>query len=150
MERLGFVEILLILMVSVVIAVFYLKNLQDTMLEVAPANRQVPAVNVWLMFIPLFNIVYGFILYPKICDSLRTEFEERGHPQPGDYCRALGLTMPILNICGVIPVLGGLAGLAGLVILIIFWVKMAEFKNKLRSMPPAGGMRMSSNPDILD
>jgi magnesium-transporting ATPase (P-type) len=134
----------------ITVAVLYLKNLQDTLKEVSEHNRQVPPGNVWLMFIPLFNIIYPFILYPKISDSLRAEFEERGKPQNGDYGRSLGITMPILGLCGIIPLLGVLAGIGNLVVWIIFWVKMAEFKNMLRSMPKSDGFKMTDATDILD
>jgi ABC-type proline/glycine betaine transport system permease subunit len=145
--------LLIIVAVAVVIAVFYLKNLQDLLNECDPANRQMPPVNVWLMFIPLFNYVYGFIMYPKITETLRREFESRNAPQPGDYLKGLGMAMPILNVAGLAPIqaLKGLVGLGGLVLLIIYWVKAAEFKNKLRSLPKGeAGVRFSSNPDLLD
>lgn len=136
---------------AIMIAIFYLKNLQDVLKECSPRNQQVPPGNVWLMLIPLFNIVYPFILYPKISESLKREFEERGSVQEGDYLKNIGLTMAVLNICGFIPVLGNIAGLAGLILLIIYWVKTAEYKNKLRMLPKAGtGVRISDNPDILD
>lgn len=134
----------------ITVAVLYLKNLQDTLKECDVKNQQVPPGNVWLMFIPLFNIIYPFILYPKISESLKSEFESRGNPQEGDYGRALGITLPILGVCGVIPILGIFAGIGNLVVFIIFWVKMAEFKNKLRSLPKADGIRMHSSQDLLD
>jgi len=142
------------LAIGVLIAVFYLKNLQDLLKECDPSNVQMPPVNVWLMFIPLFNIVYGFIMYPKITESIRREFESRNAPQEGDYLKALGMTMPILNVVGLVPVqaLKGIVGLGSLVVFIIYWVKAAEFKNKLRSLPKAdaAGVRFSDNPDLLD
>lgn len=130
-------------------AVFYFITLQKTLEQVSPNNREVPPTNVWLMFIPLFNIVYGFILYPKICDSVRKEYEFRGLPSSGDFGKGLGTAMPILNICGIIPVLGGLAGIANFVIWIIFWSKMAGYKNELFRTPSEGN-GIGSSPDLLD
>lgn len=144
---------IIILSGAIVVVVFYLKNLQDMLRECDPSNLQLPPGNVWLMFIPLFNIVYGFIMYPKISESLRREFEYRGAPQPGDYLKALGMVMPILNVAGLIPVqaIKGVIGLGSLVVLIIYWVKAAEMKNKLRSLPKGeGGVKFSDNPDLLD
>jgi uncharacterized paraquat-inducible protein A len=65
--------IVIAIAISVLIAVFYLLNLQNLLKEIEPKNRLVEPTNVWLMFIPLFNIVYPFILYPKICDSVKNE-----------------------------------------------------------------------------
>lgn len=149
--------ILIALAIGIVIAVFFLKNLQDLLKECDPVNQQMPPVNVWLMFIPFFNIVYGFIMYPKISETLRREFDYRNAPQGGDYLKNLGLTMAILNVVGVIPVpesiqlLKGVISIASLVVFIIYWVKAADLKNKLRSLPKTSdGVRLSENADLLD
>jgi hypothetical protein len=158
MMRLGVTEIVLIVFLLVflagivVVVVFYLKNLQELLNECNPANRQMPSANVWLMFIPLFNIVYRFIMYPKISESLRLEFESRGATQPGDYLKGLGLGMAITGTLSVIPFqpIRSIGGLAVLILMIIYWVKSAEFKNKLRALPKADGVRISSSSDLLD
>lgn len=145
--------ILIVLAIAIVIAVFYLKNLQDTLKECQESNRTIPPVNVWLMMIPIFNFIYGFIMYPKISETLKNEFESRGHEQPGDYFKMVGLTMPILNLVGLIPVevIQNISALAGLVIFIIYWVKMAQYKGLLRRLPiAAGNVRFSDNPELLD
>jgi len=141
------------LAIGITIYVFYLKNLQDLLKECDQSNLQMPPVNVWLMFIPLFNIVYAFIMYPKISESIKREFESRNTPQSGDYLKSLGMTMAILGVVGYVPVdaLKGIVGLASLVIFIIYWVKAAEMKNKLHSLPKGNsGVRFSDNPDLLD
>ena len=139
--------------IGITIYVFYLKNLQDLLKECDPVNRQMPAVNVWLMFIPFFSIVYAFIMYSKISESIKREFEHRNAPQPGDYLKTLGITMAILGVVGVIPVdaLKGVVGLASLVLFIVYWVKSAQMKNKLRSLPKGdGAFVISDKPDLLD
>ena len=139
----------IIFAVAILIAVLYLLTLQNVLKEIEPQNRLVEPSNVWLMFIPLFNMIYPFILYPKISESLRNEFDSRGLSKAGDYGRAIGITMPILGLCGLIPILGGLAGLANLILFIIFWVKMSEFKNELQRMPKMNSVVSNSN-DLLD
>lgn len=147
----SFAFMLILVLIATLIAVFYLKNLQDLLMECSPKNQQVPPGNVWLMFILVFNMIYPFILYPKISDTLRREFEERNSPQQGDYLKGIGITMSILNFCGFLPVVGGIAGLVNVILFIIYWVKSAEYKNRLRMLPRAGnGVRISDNPDILD
>lgn len=102
------------------------------------------------MFIPLFNIIYPFILYPRICDSIKKEYATRGLEEQGDFGRAIGITMPILGLCGVIPVLGVLAAMANFILLIVFWVKIAGYKDKLRMTPKGDGNSLGANPDLLD
>lgn len=138
----------IVIAASITVAVLYLMNLQNLLKEISPKNRLVEPGNVWLMFIPLFNIIYPFILYPKIADSTKAEYAERGLGEKGDFSRGIGITMPILGLCGWIPVLGVLAGLANLVLFIIFWAKTAGYKNELKSNPV--GIGMKSNSDLLD
>lgn len=140
---------LIILAGAIVVAVFYLLNLQNLLKEITPGNRQVEPGNVWLMFIPLFNIIYPFILYPKITDSVKLEMESRGLNEPGDYGRGIGIAMPVLGLCGIIPFLGFLASIGNLVLFIIFWVKMAGYKTKLQNSTP-GQMGVGSSRDLLD
>lgn len=158
MMRFGAAEAMLILVLCgglIVLFVFYLKNLQDLLKECDPNNRQVPPGNVWLMFIPFFNYVYGFILYSKISETIKREFEHRNAPQSGDYLKGLGIALPALNIAGFLPlpIFKFLVGLGSLVVFIIYWVQAANMKNKLRSLPKGEGtgeFRISDKPDLLD
>jgi hypothetical protein len=151
----GIVELLILFVVLagfLILFIFFYKTIQDLMYEVSPHNRQVPPTNIWLMFIPLFNIVYGFIIYPKIADSVRLELEERGHAQAGDYGRGLGITLPILRICLIVPILKYLVLVGWLIVWIMYWVKMADYKNMLRSSAGGAGtgVRLTGNNDLLD
>ena len=133
-------------------SVFYVKNLMDLLKEVSPKNRQVHPGFVWMLFIPFYGaFIFPFSLYPKIAESLRREFDDRNSPQEGDYGKSLGIVLPILTCCFIIPVLNILAIIGLLVVGIIFWVKMAQYKSMLRSLPKAGqGVRISSDTDLLD
>lgn len=143
------VMIFFILAIAIVIAILYLMNLQNLLKEIDHKNRLVEPTNVWLMLIPLFNIIYPFILYPKISDSVRNEYQSRGIKKAGDFSRGIGIAMPILGLCGWIPFLGSLAGLANFILFIIFWVKTSEYKNELRRSPKGQG-GLSQSADILD
>lgn len=133
-------------------SVLYVKNLMDLMRQVDPKNRQVQPGFVWMLFIPFYGaFIFPFSLYPKITESLRREFEDRNSPQPGDYGKSLGLTLPFIMMGFVIPFINFLALIAFAVIGIMFWVKMAQYKKMLRSLPKAGqGVRISPDSDLLD
>ena len=143
----GLIILLLIILVSITVSVFYLLTLQNLLKEISVSNREIEPSNVWLMFIPLFNMIYPFILYPKICDSVKKEMESRNMAESGDYGRSIGITMPILSLCGIIPFLGSLAGIANLVLFIIFWSKMAGYKTRL--INSRGMQGISNRTDIL-
>lgn len=147
---LGVVMLILIITLGLLgVYCFYLYKLQQLLEEVEDKNRLLPATNVWLMLIPLFNLVYGFIMYPKICDSLRNEFEYRDAPQK-NYMRNLGLALPIVRVSGIL--FGLLSTIGWLVLWIIFWTKMTEFKRLLESLPrgSGNGINLSNRTDLLD
>ena len=127
----GIFILIFIVIAALVVGILYLLTLQNLLNRVKPENRTVSPGNVWLLLIPIFNWIYPFILYPKISESVAKEFQSRGLPADGDFGKGLGITMPILTLCGIIPVIGALAGLANLVIWIIFWAKMSKYKNQL-------------------
>lgn len=95
-------------------------------------------------------MIYPFILYPRISDSIKNEYQTRGIIKAGDFSKQLGLAMPILALCGVIPVVGALAALANLVILIMYWVKMSEYKNELIKTRNLNNFSISNSQSILD
>lgn len=145
-----FLFVLIVAGGAITVFVLYLLNMQNLLKEIKPENRLVEPSNVWLMFIPLFNMIYPFILYPKVCDSVKKEYESRGHSETGDYGRSIGITMPILGLCGIIPLFGVLASIGNFVLLIVFWVKLAGFKNSLKTMIAVEGRAISNSTDILD
>lgn len=125
------VGILISLAIILIPAIFYLLTLQKALNRCSPENRAMAPGMVWLMLIPLFNLVWGFFVVLNLAKSLGAEFQKRGiveEPEPG---KTLGLVMCILACCGWIPFLGILASLGGLVCWIIYWVKIAGFSAKI-------------------
>ena len=124
--------IIIILLASIALAIVYLLTLQNTLKLVSQHNRKMAPGEVWLVFIPLFGIVWNFIMIGKIADSLRAEFDERNitvaDQRPGYN---IGVASASLNVAGFLPAIGTLLSLAGLVCWIIYWVKIAEFKRML-------------------
>ena len=127
----GIVMLLIIGLIAIVIAIFYLLNLQNLMKSIKEENREVPPSNVWLMLIPVFNLIYAFILYPKISASVKKELESRG--MEGDGSKNLGLALAVTGASGVVPVVNSISGIVNLVLWIIWWSKTAGYKNKFRS-----------------
>ncbi len=139
----------LILAGSITVAVLYLLNLQNLLKQISPENRSVEPGNVWLMFIPIFNLIYPFILYPKISESTYNEYSDRGLDTTGDFGKSIGLVMAICGVLGFLPFIGTLAGLAQFVLFIVFWVKTAGYKNELKNTPKSKG-GFSNSIDTLD
>jgi hypothetical protein len=124
-------EWILILLVLIPIfllpAIFFLLTLQKTLNVISPENRMMPPSNVWLMLIPLFNIVWQFIMVDKIAQSVSAECARLNIPVTDPKpTYNIGLAWNICNILSFIPIIGGLAAL---VTFILYWVKVNEYKN---------------------
>jgi hypothetical protein len=113
-------------------AIFYLLTLQNALNKCAPTSRAMEPGMVWLLLIPLFNLVWSFIVVMNIAKSLANEYARRGlpcpEPAPG---QSIGLAMSICACCCIIPILGMLAGLANLVLWVVYWAKIAEYSRIL-------------------
>lgn len=126
-----FVGMLVAFAIFLVPAIFYLLTLQKALNRCSPASRTMQPGMVWLMLIPLFNLVWHFFVVINIAKSLSAEFQKRGmteEPNPG---KNIGMIMCILACCGIIPLLGVLCSLGAFVCWIIYWVKIAGFSGKL-------------------
>ena len=134
MGKIGIMEILIIVVAlgSIIPGILYLVSLQSTLNEVSIKNRCMQPGQVWLSLIPLFGLVWQFIMVSRIADSLRAEFDDRqiqiAELRPG---YSVGLAYCVLFTCSIIPVLGFLTSIAGLICWIIYWVKTSDFRQKL-------------------
>jgi hypothetical protein len=98
--------------------------------------RKIEPAMVWLLLIPLFNLVWNFFVYLRIPESYQDYFRSMGR-DVGDAGRGIGLGFSICAACTLIPCVGGFAGLAALVLLIVFLVKIYGLKGQIGS-PPGG------------
>jgi hypothetical protein len=123
--------VLLGLAVAIAVAIFYILTIQKALNLVGERHRKMEPGMVWLMLIPLFNLVWHFFVVKNVSESIKSWAAENGQ-SVGDAGYTIGLVACIANCCGLIPLVNVLAGPAGLVCFIIWWVKVAGF-NKLMS-----------------
>ena len=117
--------------IALIPVIFYSLTLQKALNRCAPENRAMAPGMVWLLLIPLFNLVWHFFVVINVAKSLGAEFQKRGLPEEPDPGKKLGLIMCILACCGIIPFLGILCSLGALVCWIMYWIKIAGFSGKL-------------------
>jgi len=126
-----FVGMLIGFAIFLVPVIFYLLTLQKALNRCSPENRAMAPGMVWLMLIPLFNLIWHFFVVINVAKSLGAEFQKRGiteEPKPG---QTIGMIMCILAVCSIIPLLGILCSLGWLVCWILYWVKIAGFSGKI-------------------
>ncbi len=115
--------------------IFYLLTLQNTLKAIRPENRVMPPGNVWLMLIPIFNLVWMFIVVSRLADSIQRELNARGAITSDRPTYNIGLAWCILILVGRIPLIGGIFSLGWLVCWIIHWVKVNEYKKQFLAEP---------------
>ena len=107
--------------------IFFAITLQNTLKAISPENRQMPPSRVWFIFIPLFNIVWQFIMVNKIAKSIGAECNKLNIPVSEEKpTYGVGLAWNICNLLPFIPIIGPLAAL---ILFIIYWTKVNQFKH---------------------
>ena len=122
---------LIALVILLIPAIFYILTLQKALNKCAPENRAMQPGMVWLLLVPLVNMVWGFFVVINMAKSLGAEFRKRGIAEEAETGKKLGLIMCVLLCCGIIPLLGMLCSLGGLVCWIMYWLKIAGYSKKL-------------------
>lgn len=127
-----FLAVAVIVAVSLVVC-FLLYNVQK---EIPEPHQKITPASIFLLVIPLFNLVWGFFVFQRMPESFQSYFSEHGRTDVGDCGKGIGLALAIVYACSIIPCLNYVAGPATLVLLIIFIVKMYELKGKLETAAP--------------
>ena len=118
--------VLIIFAIMIVPTIFYLLTLQKALNRCSPENRAMNPPMVWLMLIPLFNLVWQFIVVLNLAKSLGAEFQKRGIPEDPNPGQTLGLVMCVSSL---------LCGPVYLIVWIVYWVKVAGYSAKLATGP---------------
>ena len=142
---LGWNELLLIFIPVFVLLllpfIFFLIAQQNTLKNIQLQHRKMNPGEVWLQLIPIFGLVWQFIVVTRISESIRRElstntfsfennaaYDDFDSPKP---TYSMGIAYCVLFCCSIIPLIGAIIALAGLVCWIIYWVQLSEMKNKL-------------------
>jgi hypothetical protein len=129
----GLPELLLVLPLVVFFlpALFYHLTLRRALLVCAPESRTLSPDLVWLLFVPLFDLFWHFVVVVNVSRTFRNEFRRRAMSNPPDPAQTLGLAMCVLTISGV-----GILG--AFLCWIFYWVRIARISRLLRAgVPPA-------------
>ena len=116
----------ILIAITIVPKIFYLLTLHKALNRCSPENRAMNPPMVWLLLIPLFNLVWQFIVVLNMAKSLGAEFRKRGIPEEPEPGQTMGLVMCVSYLlCGPIYI----------IFWIIYWVKIAGYSGKLATGP---------------
>jgi hypothetical protein len=101
---------------------------------VSPPNRRMDPGQVWLNFVPVFNLVWATVTVERVAESLRNEFRDRGLDGPDeDYGRRLGVLALVLLASGCLFYPIFVCYPIALVRLIQYWRHIERCSARLRS-----------------
>jgi len=138
------IAVIILLLIVVVVQLLYLMTLNRTLQAVRPEFRQIEPGQAWLGFIPVFQLIWPFIINPKVAASVKADLEDRGIEVQGEAGKQLGSIYPGLRFGAYIPVIGLLFNIGYLVVFIIWWVKLSQSKQLLQQSGT------NSRTDLLD
>jgi hypothetical protein len=137
------------------VGVAYMLTLQRAISRCAPQNRATSPESAWLLLIPFFGMVWQFIFYPRLSETLEREFRARNLPIEPEPAKKLGLAVAVLHVCWFLPAVHVFTGIAGLICLILYWMKISDYSNQLGDdpvlayagfAPPAPGVPAAPEP----
>lgn len=126
--------ILTLLVLILIPTIFYLLTLKKALETVNAENRMMAPGKVWLLLIPVFNLVWMFVVVNKIAESFHAECNLLNIPtNETNPTQGIGNIKNILRICTMIPIIGILAGIGYVVCWIMHWIKVNEYINLIRA-----------------
>lgn len=121
--------------IGLIVIIFFCLTLQNLLKAIQKENRAMEPGMVWLLLIPVLNIVWTFIVVINISKSIQAEYKSRNMEIEDKPLFTLGLVWAISGACGFIPYLNYIAGIVALISFIMYWIKANEYKNTIRQFP---------------
>jgi hypothetical protein len=105
--------------------------------------RTTPAQAVSFLFIPFFNLYWIFQVYYGWAKDYNAYVKRHSISAP-PMAEGLFLAVPVLALCGVIPLLGILCALANIVAMLIMFSQAIDGVNALAAAPPRAAVAVAS------
>lgn len=120
------------LLAALGVAIAFIGFLSRLLGKCSPSSRTMEPGMAWLLLIPIFSIIWGFLVVSALAKSLGNEFRLRNiesvEPEPG---KTLGMAMCVSQACAVVPFLSIFAAPVTLILWILYWVKLAGYARML-------------------
>lgn len=110
--------------------IWYLVTMYKLLNAISPKNRDMEPGMLFLIFIPLLNIVWPWLIMFRTCSSLQKEYDDRGMSGDGDYGKTKGLVHLVGSI--VCPPVGFVG-------LILYVLQMRKYLAELGGGGSSGG-----------
>jgi hypothetical protein len=143
------------LLIPIVVFILFAVSMQKAMNTVSSPNRKMDGGLIWLILIPLLNLVWPFIFNSALRESYRKEFSQKGIPntvnlssgiiypsaqvlilllaliQLGMFDTLGSYSQSDLELYMILSVISGLVGLLSFILWIVFWVNVNTLREVL-------------------
>ena len=128
----------LIMAIILLPGLLYTLNLMKAFQAVDEPLRPMAPAMVWLLLVPLLNIVWIFVVVTKLKTAYRRMGDAGRLAQPSDAGYGYGMGMAACFVLSIIPYIGGLFGLVGFVLWILHWIQVSKARKLVTGSALAG------------
>ena len=120
-----------VLALALLPTILFLRMLEQTLRRCAPESRTMSPRKVWFILVPVWNVVWLFVVVNALSDSLHREFTRRGIDAEPRPAHRLGMLYAILMAIAFVPVLGIPAFLLGGLVGIRYGIRIGTYSGML-------------------
>ncbi len=124
----GLLVLSVLVVIGLAVAVFVCYQLYLAAARLPDANRKLAPAAVFLLLVPLLNLVWLFFVVLKLSEGYQQYFAGQQRADVGDCGQGLGLGWAIASVCGFVPIVHLFAGVAALVLMVLYLVKMSQLR----------------------
>jgi hypothetical protein len=138
--------ILFIFLATIVLIVLFLSTLSNALKQIKPIHREIEPGEVWLLLIPIFNLIWSYVVVIRLSDSVQKEFNSRNLGKETSYgvglaysilssIQALSIFMPAVGFIFLMQysIFLGWCWIAQLICGITYWVRVSNIKSILQN-----------------
>ncbi len=137
--------ILLFMGIFLIPYIFFIRTQYSILQAIQPENRLMNPIEVWLQLIPVFGLIWQFVVVGRIADSIQREYQSHKEVSflgMGDgelqekiderVTYTTGFSYCVVLVLSFIPVIGFLIGIAMLVLWITYWRQLIKHRDMIQ------------------
>jgi hypothetical protein len=133
--------LLVVSLIFLIPYIFFLLSQYNILKVIQPDNRLMQPFEVWFQLVPVFGLIWQFVVVGRIADSIRNEYQSQKDISflgMGDgelleninnrVTYSTGFWYCVMVCCSLIPILGFITGIGALALWITYWRQLIKHK----------------------
>ncbi len=130
---------IILAVIAVVIRATFLLTMQRALAKCSQQARRMSPKTMWFGIIPVFHLIWNFVIVFAMSTTLEKEYKKRSIPHPPKPARNIGLIWSVLMVFGLVSfsgvrflvITGIIIFILAIIMFIVYWAKVAMFASKL-------------------